>query len=173
MINKPQPNEYGPLPANYIRLIGDDEDILTALEQQRDITHNLFHPLTEEQAAYRYAEGKWTLKEVLGHMIDTERVFAFRAFCFSREPQNLPGFDQDIYMQYSTYDTRSVQDIADEFKTLRNANLYFFRSINAEQEVRTGTASGYEISVRAMVYATAGHERHHLNVLKERYNLAP
>lgn len=171
MISKPQPNEYGPLPANYISLIKDDEDILKVLEQQRDYTYSLFHQLTEQQAAYAYAEGKWTLKEVLGHMIDTERVLSFRAFVFSREQQDLPGFDQEVYMYYSTYNTRSIQDIAEEFKTLRDANLYFFRSINAEQEIRTGIASGYEISVGALVYATAGHERHHLNILQDRYQL--
>ncbi|MEO6150094.1 MAG: DinB family protein [Mucilaginibacter sp.] len=168
MITKPQPGEYGPLPANYIRLIGD-EDVLTVLEQQRDTCYNLFHQMTEEQAEYRYAEGKWSIKEMLGHMIDTERIFAFRALCFSREQQELPGFDQDIYMFYSTYNSRSMQSVAEEFKTLRDANLFLFRSINQQQEVRTGIASGYEISVRAMVYATAGHERHHLNIFKERY----
>lgn len=171
MITKPQPNEYGPLPANYISLIKDDEDIIKVLEQQRDYTYSLFHPLTEEQAVYAYAEGKWTLKEALGHMIDTERVFAFRAFVFSREQQDLPGFDQEVYMYYSTYNNRNIQDIANEFKVLRDANLYLFRSITDEQSLRTGIASGYEISVRALVYATAGHERHHLNILRDRYNL--
>ena len=172
MINKPQPTEYGPLPAGYIQLINDDEDIITVLEQQRDVCYNLFYQLTHEQAEYTYAGDKWTVKEMLGHIIDTERVFAFRAFCFSREQQELPGFDQDIYMYYSTYNSRTIQSLAAEFKTLREANLYFYRSVSHEQGVRTGIASGYEISVRAMIYAAAGHVRHHLNILHQRYGIS-
>ncbi|RCH53796.1 DinB family protein [Mucilaginibacter hurinus] len=170
MITKPQPGEYAiPLPGNYLELINDNEDILTALEQQRDTSYSLFSSLTESQANSSYAEGKWTVKEMLGHLIDTERIFAYRALCFSREQQDLPGFDQDVYVYFGTYGTRDIQSLAAEFKAVRDANIYLFRSITPEQEVRTGIASGYEVSVRAIIYATAGHERHHLNILRERY----
>ena len=118
---------------------------------------------------YAYADGKWTIKQVLGHMADTERVFAFRALCFSREHVSLPGFDQDVYMQKATFNARCLDDIADEFRIVREATLYLLKSMTEEQWLRRGIASGSAVSVRALAYMIAGHEMHHLKILKERY----
>ncbi|RYD89946.1 MAG: DinB family protein [Sphingobacteriales bacterium] len=172
MITKPQPVEYAqPLPGNYIQLIGD-KDILTVLEAQRDNCYNLLKDLSDEKANYAYAEGKWTVKESLGHMIDTERTFSYRAFAFSRGQAELPGFDQNAYVSNSNFNALAIKDLAEEFKLLRNANLHMFRSLTTQQLDRTGIASGNKITVRALVYATAGHERHHLNLFRERYKLS-
>ena len=96
MINKPQPEDYSPYAANYVASVPDGADVMELLEANQTYTYNLFSNMTEEQAMHAYAEGKWTLKEVLGHMIDTERVFSFRAFVFSREDISLPGFDRKL-----------------------------------------------------------------------------
>ena len=118
---------------------------------------------------YAYAEGKWTVKQVLGHMADTERVFAYRALCFSRESIALPGFDQDVYMQKATFNSRSMEDLACEFKCVRESSLYLLNAMTEEQSLQKGTASGNPLSVRALAYMMAGHEMHHLKILKERY----
>jgi len=168
-INKPQPSEYAPYAAGYVNAVPEGS-VLKILEQLKDSSYNFFSGLTDEQADYAYAEGKWTLKQVLGHMIDTERVFAFRALCFSRgEQQHFPGFDQDDYVRNSTFDTRSIQDLAHEFKTVRESSLFLYRSLTEEQSLLKGTASNYPTSVRALVYMTAGHELYHLDLIKERY----
>lgn len=171
MISKPQPEEYAPQPGGYINLIRDNENVLAILEAQKEVIHQLFCNLDDERAMYAYADGKWTLKQVLGHIIDTERVFGFRAFCFARGQRELPGFEQDEYVENAGFNARNIQDLANEFKAVREANLYFFRSVTDEQQTRHGIASGNLITVRALVYATAGHVRYHVNLLKERYNL--
>lgn len=170
-MNKPLPGEYGELPGNYVKLMSGEDDILAALARQRDLSYGFFSNLSSSDALYAYAPGKWTVKEMLGHMIDTERTFAYRAMAFARGTEELPGFDQDLYMENSTYNQQNIRDLAGGFKLLRDANLYLFRSFTCEQEVRAGIASGYKISVRALVCITAGHERHHYNILRERYKL--
>jgi uncharacterized damage-inducible protein DinB len=168
MTNRPDPNEYPPFAARYVDLVGDSP-ILDILEQQKESSYNLFMNISAEKAAFAYAEGKWTVKQVLGHMIDTERIFAYRALCFSRENIELPGFDQDVYMEKATFNARSIQDLANEFKTVREANLYLFRSFSKDQLTQKGIASGNPVSVRGLMYMTAGHELHHINILAERY----
>ena len=168
MINRPQPGEYPPYAAGYVNLVGNGP-ILEILEYQQQTTHNFFVRMDPDKAAYAYAEGKWTVKQVLGHMVDTERIFAYRALAFSRENIELPGFDQDVYTEKSTYSTRSLEDIANEFKTVRESSLYLFRSITDEQSTQKGIASGNPVSVRALIYMIAGHEMHHIKILKERY----
>jgi len=169
MISKPQPGEYAPWSAGYIAKVPNGP-VLEILEYLKDSTYNFFSRMTAEQADIAYAEGKWTIKEVLSHIIDTERVFSFRAFCFSRgENQPLPGFEQDDYMRHANIETRTMQDLANEFKAVRESTLYIYNSLTDEQALFIGTASGYPVSVRALVYMTAGHELHHLDILKERY----
>lgn len=168
MINQPQPDEFAPFYAKYINLVGN-EPILSVLEHLKEDTYAFFTGLAADKADYAYAEGKWTIKEVLGHMIDAERTFAYRVLCFSREETILPGFDQDVYMLKATFKSRSLADLAKEFKTVRESNLFLFRSITDEQQTQKGIASGNPVSVRALMYITAGHEIHHLNVLRERY----
>jgi len=169
MINKPQPGEFAPWTEAYIAKVPHGP-ILEILEYLKDSTYNFFSRMTAEQADITYAEGKWTIKQVLAHMIDTERVFAYRALCFARgEKQPLPGFDQDDYMAYTNVEARTMQDLASEFKAVRESTLYLYNSFTDEQALFIGTASGYPVSVRAIVYITAGHELHHLDILKEKY----
>ncbi|MCC8409506.1 DinB family protein [Mucilaginibacter sp. UR6-1] len=171
MISKPQPDEYAPQPGGYINLINNNEDVLEILQAQTDIIQHLFYKLSNEQAMYAYAEGKWTLKQVLGHLTDTDRVFSFRAFCFARGQAELPGFDQDVYVNNAGFNSRSIQELTDEFIAVRKATLCFFRSVTDEQQTRRGIASGHPITVRALAYAAAGHVRYHLNLLSERYGI--
>ena len=168
MINRPQPDEYSTFAARYIDLVGNDP-ILEILEHQQQSSYDLFVSLDADKANYAYADGKWTIKQVVGHMADTERVFAYRALAFSREAVELPSFDQDVYMEKATFNTRSLVDLANEFKTIRESTLYLFRSFTEEQSTQKGIASGNPVSVRALAYMIAGHEQHHINILKERY----
>ncbi|HVW96349.1 MAG TPA: DinB family protein [Mucilaginibacter sp.] len=168
MINRPNAGEYSDYAGRYVNLVGNDP-ILGILEKQKEESYRLFSRLDEIKAAYAYAEGKWTIKQVVGHMADTERVFAYRALVFSRESIVLPGFDQDVYMQDTTFNNRTIEDLAAELKVVREASIYLFKSLTDEQSAKTGIASGSTFSVRAYAYMIAGHERHHLNILKERY----
>jgi uncharacterized damage-inducible protein DinB len=168
MINRPQTDEYPAFAAGYVGQV-TTTDVIGLLEQLKDETYKLFSGMSEEQAMHAYAEGKWTLKQVLGHMIDTERVFAFRAFVFSRESTELPGFDQDIYISNTDFNNQSIQDLASEYRATRESNLFLFRAFKDKQLLRKGIASGFPVSVRGLVYMTAGHELHHLKLVKERY----
>ncbi len=148
-----------------------DENVIEKLEELMTSSYRLFSSLTEEQGAYAYAPGKWTVKQSLGHMIDTERTFAYRAMVFSRNHTELPGFDQDVYVANSDSDSRTVQDLASEFKAARESNLYLIKSFSPEQLLREGIASNARFTVRAFVYMMAGHELHHLNLFRDRYNI--
>lgn len=169
MIKRPQPDEYAQYAANYIAKV-PDTPILETLEHLKESSYSFFSQLTEEQANYAYAEGKWTLKQVLGHMIDTERVFSFRAFCFSRgEKAAFPGFEQDDYVNNGGFETRSIRSLADEFKAVREATMFLYNAFTEEQSLLKGTASNNPVSVRALVYMTAGHELYHLGLIREKY----
>jgi hypothetical protein len=168
MISRPQTDEYSAYASRYVDLVGN-EPILEILKQQKDTIYNLFKGIGEDKAMHPYAEGKWTIKQVLGHMIDTERVHSYRALAFSHEAIELPGFDQDVYMANATFNLRTLEDIADEYKTVRESTLYLFGAMSEEQSTRKGIASGSPVSVRAFAYMIAGHEMHHIKILKERY----
>ena len=168
MIKRPLPDEYSAYAARYVNLIGN-QPILEILKQQQESSYQFFLAIDAEKANYAYAEGKWTIKQVLGHMIDTERVFAYRALVFSRESITLPGFDQDLYMQNTTFNSRTLQNLAEEFKVVRESSLYLFGSLTEEQSTQKGIASGVPFSARAFAYMTAGHELYHIKLLKERY----
>lgn len=167
-MNKPKPDEYAAFYGSYINLVGD-EPILNTLEQLKDTSYKFFNALNDAQANHSYAEGKWTIKEVLGHMIDAERTFAYRILCFSREQKELPGFDEDAYVQNSTFGSRSIQDLAAEYRATRESNIYLIRSLSPQQLTAIGIANGSKVSVRALVYIIAGHELHHHNVIKKHY----
>lgn len=168
MIHKPQPDEYVSFHNTYISKVPDG-DVIALLEQLKDDTYNLFYNLSGEKANYAYASGKWTLKQVLGHMIDTERTFAYRLLCFSRNNAELPGFDQDTYVNNGNFESRSIQSLAEEFRVTRESDLYMIAALTDEQLNRRGMASGNSLSVRAIVYIMAGHELHHLGIVKEKY----
>ena len=168
MINRPNPDEYSEYAGRYVNLVGDGP-VLDILERQKEESYTLFTSLSTEKALRTYAEGKWTIKQVVGHMADTERVFAYRALVFSRESITLPGFDQDVYMEQATFNSRPLEDLANELKTVRESSRYLFRSLTEQQSTQKGIASGSPFSVRAYAYMIAGHELHHMNILRERY----
>ena len=166
---KPKPGDYNPYYNGYISLIGDG-DIIEVLEEQRKTSEKFLKTFTEKQGNYSYADGKWTVKEVLGHVIDTEKIMAYRALSFARgEKQSLPGFEQDDYVAESNFNKRSLADLINEFITIRESNIILFKSFNEEILIRRGTASESEVTVLALIYIIAGHEKHHMKFLKERY----
>jgi uncharacterized damage-inducible protein DinB len=165
----PKPEEYAPMMGNYINLVSGAANIITLLEEQNAEVFDLFNNLTEDKAMYAYGSDKWTLKQVIGHIIDAERTFAYRAYAFARGQAELPGFDENAYVERSAANIRSVQDLAAEFKAVREANLYFIRALNAEQQTTIGISNGIPTTVRALVYTMAGHAKHHVNIVRERY----
>ncbi|TDQ09619.1 DinB family protein [Pedobacter metabolipauper] len=169
-MNRPQTNEYPAWGETYIKLIDlIDGDILDLLERQATEFAEFINSLTEK-GDYAYAPGKWTLKELIGHIIDTERILVYRLTCFARaEEQELPGFEEDDYVAAAHFSERSMYSFSEEFALLRKANLYLFRSLKEEELDRSGIASGRKISVRALVFVIAGHLIHHTQIIKERY----
>ncbi|WP_343522754.1 DinB family protein [Pedobacter sp.] len=168
-MNRPQPNEYPTWGETYISKV--DRDIFEILNEQVTSIPALFRA-NAGKADYAYAEGKWTLKEMLGHIIDTERVFAYRITCFARnEQQPLPGFDEDHYVLNARFAERELEDLIEEFAALRKANLYLFKSLNEDELNRKGIASGREINVKSILFIVGGHIIHHVGVLKERYHV--
>ncbi len=169
MIRRPAPTEYAPYYDTYVRLV-EEADIAELLARQIDETVAVYRDVTEAQANHRYAAGKWSVKEMLGHVSDTERVFQFRAFCFARgDAGPLPGFEQDDYVRVARADARPWTGLIDELKTVRAASVALFRSLDAAALDRRGVANDNPVTVRALGYIIAGHERHHLAILKERY----
>lgn len=168
-LEKPHPEEHLPFHNTYISLTGG-VSILDMLEALKDSTYKFFMSMPEGKGDYAYAEGKWTLKQVAGHMIDAERIFAYRILCTSRaETQLLPGFDQDDYVAAAYFNNRTLESLAREFQLLRESNLYLLKSLTPEQWLMKGNVNHHQISVRAWIHVMAGHELHHLQVLRDRY----
>jgi uncharacterized damage-inducible protein DinB len=166
---RPQPGEYGSGYERYINL-ASEEDVVAALEAQSQETAALLGGLSEEQASQRYAPDKWSIKQLVGHVTDSERIFAYRALSIARgETTPLPGFDQDPYVANAASDDRSISDLTEELAAVRRANLMMFRAFSEEAWHRSGTASEYPISVRAIAFIILGHERHHVRILRDRY----
>lgn len=169
MFNKPQPGQHPPQAAGYIALAASD-NVVQLLADLLNSSTAFFESLPANKADYSYAPGKWTIKEVLSHMIDTERVFAYRALCFSRgEQQNLPGFEQNDYVAHSEAANRTMPDLIGEYQSVRLSNLYFFRSLSTVQANRMGMSNGSPTSVSALAHMIAGHELHHMNIFREKY----
>lgn len=168
MNHKPEPTEYSSYYSKYINLV--DDDVQTALAMQMESTFAFVNRIPLDKADYAYAEDKWTVKEVIGHMIDLERIMAYRALRFSRnDPKDLSGFNENYYVANSRFKERTLGDLAREFKSLREANLYLFKNLNGKELLRRGTANIAMVSVRALLFIIAGHELHHIQILKERY----
>lgn len=168
-INRPEATEYVPYYERYISLVPEG-DVLMALEQQLETTLSLLRGISEAQADSRYAPGKWSIKELVGHLIDAERIFAYRALRFARNDGTpLPGFEQDDYIRNATFGNCRLADLASELEHLRRSNLYLFRHLDEEAWQRRGIANDGEISVRALAYSMAGHELHHMEILRTRY----
>lgn len=169
MTARPAPGDYAPYAEKYIVLVTGD-DILDSLQSQRKQTATLFSGRSERDGNFRYAPGKWSVKEVLGHVADTERIFAYRAMRIARGDQTpLPGFEQDDYVRAARFNERKLQDLVDEYEDVRQASLALFRSLEADTWLRRGVASNNPVTVLALAYLIAGHELHHRNVLKEMY----
>ena len=170
-MHRPAESEYAPYYQSYIGQVSEPE-ILPVLRSQLDDLDLLLGKVAPERETYRYAEGKWSIREIAGHLIDGERVFGYRAFCIARgETQNLPGFDQNDYMLTAPYDGIELEDLLAEFRLVRLANIAMLRSLDEESWNRTGTANDNQITVRALAFIMAGHVRHHMGVLRERYEL--
>jgi len=168
-MNKPAPDEYADFYAGYISGVPDGE-ILTLLQSELERTSSLLRSLTPEQASHRYGEGKWSVKEIVGHIIDGERTFGHRALCFARQdPAHLPGFDQEDYAQSSNADDRPLNQLVDELNTVRQSNIALFRSLDDAMWSHRGIASDCEFTVRALAYIIVGHEIHHRSVIERRY----
>ena len=164
--------DYAPAFAGYVSLV-PEEDIVSVIEQQSSETQKLIASLDESRSMYRYAEGKWSVKEVIGHITDAERVFGYRALCISRGDKNsLPGFDENEYMRNANFDNWRVGDLAESYALTRRANIVMFRNMREDAWDWRGIANNNEITVRALAYVIAGHERHHLRVLRERYQIS-
>ena len=169
IIERPAATEYAPAFETYVSKVGHG-NVLEILKQQGRETVALFGGLSDQDARFRYAEGKWSIKQVLGHVTDSERIMVYRALCFARgEQAGLPGFEEDDYVRNARLDSRPLADLLAEFQAVRAATLPFFAGLDAEELMRRGTASNRPFSVRALAYIVAGHERHHVLVLEERY----
>ena len=168
-LEPPTASEHDPYYSRYIDRV-DSNQISLTLRQQRAEVLEILNGLSDEQAGFRYAPEKWSIKEVIGHLIDTERVFVYRALCCARgEKQPQPGFEQDDYVTEGRFDQRSVASLVAEYEAVRGATLAFFEGLAADDFQRTGVANDAAISVRALVFILAGHESHHLSILRERY----
>lgn len=169
-IEKPGEGEYAPYAIRYIGLLPDDGLVLRHMEENLKATSEFILSLPEERLAHRYAEGKWTIKEILVHVSDDERIYAYRALRFARgDKTELPGFEQDDYAARSGANGRGIADILEEFATVRRATISLFKGLDREALLRTGVADGKVMSVRAAAYHIAGHELRHVNIIKERY----
>jgi uncharacterized damage-inducible protein DinB len=144
------------------------------LQNNLKVVKDFILTFPEERLVYRWAEGEWTIKEILGHIIDDERIYCYRALRFARnDPTELPGFEQDDYVIYSGANEHSLEDIFEEYTAVRRATVTFFNSLQKEALRRAGVANGHLMSVRAAAYHIAGHELHHLNSIRENYSLDP
>ncbi len=168
-ITPPEASEFAPYYGRYISLVPGN-DVIRALEQQGPETVAMLSSLTEKQGDYRYAPEKWSLKEVVGHLTDSERVFAYRALRIARNDATpLPGFEQDDYVRAAMFGNRTLAGLLEEFAAVRQASLLLFRSLDPEAWTRRGVANEKEVSVRALAYMTAGHELHHRRIIQEKY----
>lgn len=147
-------------------------DVLQLLRDQVRESVALLRTIPPERQRFRYGEGKWSVNQVVGHVIDVERAFGFRAFSFARcEPAELPSFEQDPYVTNARYDVRDIDSIADEYESVKRANITFFETLSDEESRRVGRASGCDFSVRSIPYILAGHQIHHWRLLDTKYGI--
>ena len=167
-MKRPQAEEFPLFYKGYVDTVSDD--VLAELEHQIDSFTALLRNIPQEKASFAYAEGKWTIKELAGHVIDTERIMSYRALRIARNDATpLPGFDENDYVSNAHFADRSLESLADEFAALRKANMYLIRSLNEIEIDRSGISNEKPISVRALIYIMAGHVNHHSAILKQRY----
>jgi hypothetical protein len=163
-------NEFAPFYANYISKANNELSIIDGLIQQSILISEFFKSIPSNKLNYRYSNDKWTIKDILLHLIDTERIFAYRALRIARnEKVELPGFNEDSYVVEALANERSLSSLLEEYKMVRNATICLFKSFSENQLARIGVASNNSISVRAIGVIIQGHENHHMEIIKERY----
>jgi len=166
---RPEKSEYLAYYERYIALVPDG-DVVSTLTTQMGETLALLRGLPASVSTYRYAPDKWSVNEVVGHVIDSERIFAVRALRFARnDPTPVPGYEQDDYVRNSNFDAYALSDLASELEVVRRSTVFLFRHMDEEAWIRRGTANNAEVSVRALAYIIAGHELHHRQILRARY----
>lgn len=173
MIPRPARDEYAPFYHTYVGAVPDG-DLLAMLDESLEETLGLLGGIGEAGGGHRYAEGKWSVREVVGHIADTERVMTYRALRIARGDRTpLPGFDENAFVAGAGFDRRTLAGLSDELAAVRAATLHLFRHLDDEALARRGTASGSEVTVRALAWIVAGHEMHHRRILRERYLPVP
>jgi uncharacterized damage-inducible protein DinB len=171
-ISQLQPNEYAQFYANYLTQVSDEYTLVEELEISVHRLVKFVREIPMDKFDYRYAEGKWTIKDILLHLIDAERIFAYRALRFARNDKTeLPGFEENSYVDEANANKRSIQDLLTELLVVRQASLSLFKSFSEEQLLRKGIASNNPMSVRALGFIIIGHQNHHQKVFEERYLL--
>ncbi|HEU4641205.1 MAG TPA: DinB family protein [Gemmatimonadaceae bacterium] len=171
VIQRPAASEYAPYYESYVSVVPAG-DLLSMLARQVEETAALLEGLSDEEAGYRYQPGKWSIKEVVGHITDAERIFVYRALCAARgERVELPAFAEDDYVAAARFDRRALRDLVAELRAVRAATVAFFAGLSEEDLARTHVANHRPYTVRALAYIIAGHERHHARLLRERYGL--
>ena len=166
---KPDPTEYQPYYGKYVTLVPDG-DILHVLDTQIEETAGILNSIPESRGGFRYAPDKWSVKELVGHLIDTERIFAYRALRFARNDKTpLPGYEQDDYVSNASFDSCTLTDLASELKSVREATVFLFKHLDPNAWTRSGLANNGEASVRALAHIIAGHELHHREILRSKY----
>ncbi|MFI5184529.1 MAG: DinB family protein [Vicinamibacteria bacterium] len=169
IVERPDSSEYAPAFAGYVSLV-PETDVMASLARQKGELVEALSPVRGEAERYRYANGKWTVREVVGHVIDSERVFGYRALCIARgETASLPGFDENTYAANAPYGDYPLGDLLEEFAQVREGHLSLFRHLSREAWLRVGLANSNAVSVRAMAFIIVGHVRHHLGILSQRY----
>lgn len=165
----PTKNEYAHYYAGYVSHV-PKENIIETLKTQMHEVYTFINSIPGDKAFSSYQEGKWTIKQVIGHMIETERVFAYRALAFSRrDPSPLPSMEQDDYVKYSNYNSRTIHNLANEYLAVRISSTHLFQNMSKEMISLKGTASGVEFTVRSIPFIIAGHELHHIDQIKKKY----
>jgi hypothetical protein len=168
-MKRPAPNEYPHFYQNYVDLVKSDDIIRELRKQVMDI-QAVIAQIPEEKENFAYAEGKWTIKEIIGHIIDTERVLGYRAMRFARKDKTpLPGYDENKYVENSTFRRQTLYSLGHEFAIVREANLALFKVWDEEALSQMGVANNLDVSVRALLFMIAGHATHHVNVIKTKY----
>jgi len=171
MNQRPAPTEYAPFYEAYVSLVPEDA-ILPVLTGQIELLRRVANSVPAERETFRYAPEKWSVRELFGHLTDAERVFGYRAFCISRgEPQGLPGFDENSYVAHAGFDRQSLESLVGDFTALRGVNLSSLRRLEPVAWEQVGHANNHPVTVRALAYIMVGHARHHLKILRERYEV--
>jgi hypothetical protein len=170
-IGRPTPDEYFDFYAGYVNQVPEDDPVST-MEVQSQITLSLLSSVGEQDSLRRYAPGKWSIREIVGHLGDTERIMAYRALRIARgDTKPLQGFDENEYVKHASFDRRSLKDLTAELAEIRRTSIALFRGLEPAAWTRRGTASDHEITVRALAFIIPGHERHHVKVLREKYGV--